>query len=379
MSALAWLAAYLMHSTIALGAMWLLRRRVRHEASLETLWRAAVIGPIVTSTIVAAGAGAPWRLDWPNWTIPPAFLSSTAQTLDEPASVLWIVVTGCVFTGAARFLLDLIRRVVFLRGLGREAVEGAALAELRDLAGISPLAHAVRLTGSATLASPIAIGRREICLPLRALNDLSRRELRACLAHELAHMERRDEQWCYLLAAVDRLLWMQPLNRVARRELELLAESACDDWAADRLSDREGVAECLVSIATWPRTSVPLGVHRAGAGSLVRRGERLVAEGVSRDELSATTVRAAVIAGALVLWSVPGIEPSMGSRDYWIGFELGRQYRAEHPGASHDASGRSLDARARADLERRLIDRTRTAVGAQPLSTSPQMRSDRVR
>ena len=48
--AAAWLLTYALHSTLLLGAAALLARRVRGEAWRETLWKAALVGGIVTAT-----------------------------------------------------------------------------------------------------------------------------------------------------------------------------------------------------------------------------------------------------------------------------------------------------------------------------------------
>ncbi len=57
-------------------------------------------------------------------------------------------------------------------------------------------------------------------------------ELRAVLAHEFAHVHRRDVLWSGLLPAVAAALWIQPLNRVALVRVSEAAEHACDDCAS---------------------------------------------------------------------------------------------------------------------------------------------------
>src|SRR5205807_2459997 len=102
----------------------------------------------------------------------------------------------------------------------------------RSLPGKSP----VRLLLVADDFEPAAfgIGRWTIVIPGRAISDLSHDELRALLAHELAHLVRGDSLWLGVSRAVCSCLAFQPLNHLARREWQRAAEFLCDRWAVDR-------------------------------------------------------------------------------------------------------------------------------------------------
>ena len=50
-----------------------------------------------------------------------------------------------------------------------------------------------------------------------AIAELDAPQLRAMLAHELAHLERRDPQWLAFACILERAFFFQPLNRLARR------------------------------------------------------------------------------------------------------------------------------------------------------------------
>ena len=82
------------------------------------------------------------------------------------------------------------------------------------------------------------------------------------LAHELAHLVRRDPQWLVLACLVERAFFFQPLNRLASRGIMESAEYLADDWAAHR-SGHVPLARCLVKVAEWIQAS-PLGVPMAG-------------------------------------------------------------------------------------------------------------------
>jgi hypothetical protein len=124
---------------------------------------------------------------------------------------------------------------------------------LAELARAAGMRGRVRLSTSPWLTVPIALGivRREICLPERALSELGPGQQRALLAHELAHVRRRDPAWFLALAVIERAFFFQPLNRVARRRLSDVAEILCDDDAVRWTGERLSLASCLTEIAHW--------------------------------------------------------------------------------------------------------------------------------
>src|SRR2546430_2199715 len=86
------------------------------------------------------------------------------------------------------------RRLILVGRLSdRRAVSdgplAATLAELRRSTGYR---RRVQLTMARTIASPVALGLSEICVPELALSDLGAEQQRSMLAHELAHLARRD-------------------------------------------------------------------------------------------------------------------------------------------------------------------------------------------
>jgi hypothetical protein len=105
------------------------------------------------------------------------------------------------------------------------------------------------LSVTSAIAGPVALPNGEIVLPPWVSLQLDVRQRRAVLAHELAHQVRRDPQWLVLALALDALLWLQPLHRLARRRLAALAELEADAWAARLLHDPGALAESLAACA----------------------------------------------------------------------------------------------------------------------------------
>src|SRR3989440_10529743 len=99
------------------------------------------------------------------------------------------------------------------------------------------------------------------------------------LAHELAHLARRDSLWLAGASLIERFFFFQPPNRLARRELAPTAECLSDEWAMQKTGSAVALAKCLATVAEWIQAS-PLGVPVAGLAErrslLVSRISRLL-------------------------------------------------------------------------------------------------------
>ena len=128
----------------------------------------------------------------------------------------------------------------------------------------------VELTATQSVPVPFAHGLRqpEICLPERVVSHLSEKDQETILAHELAHLIRRDPMWLALLRGLEAVFFFQPLNRVARKRLVEIAEYRCDDWAALRTGRRVDLARCLTEVASWLAERPAPAFAPAMAGSL---------------------------------------------------------------------------------------------------------------
>lgn len=323
----AWLVNYLIHSTLLLGAAWLASRWLagRHTAAEEWLWRSALVGALLTASLQLAFGGAVTTAAG-EATAARASLERTARVVPapyaEPAPLSFATSAGSasalgapppaeaapaprrsrsprlpVFllalwaTGAACFVGRLAGRwVAFRRRLaGRRPIAAGPLAEMLEdlaapvLAGRAFGGRAVRLTATRRFPVPFARGtaRPEICMPERAVCSLHPALQQGILAHEVAHLVRRDPLWLAALRLAEALFFFQPLHRVASRRLLELSEYHCDDWAARVTGRGKELARCLAEVAAWlvdrpPAMPVPaMGRSRS---SLARRIERLLAD-----------------------------------------------------------------------------------------------------
>ncbi|TAH35042.1 MAG: M56 family metallopeptidase [Planctomycetota bacterium] len=327
----AWLLACALQSSLWLSGAWLWQalRPGAQPRTRETVWKlalaASVLGPSVQSAlgivplagrwslpVPAAGVGAGAGAHPPAAVLPPgqprtALMATPgsiaasapapevvpaparvarapaipepgpAATWTEWAASLWLLFAAAgsvaLAAGALRFRLCLRRRTPLRAGPAADRL--AAL--LARCGARAP----VRLSVATALEAPVSFGllRREICLPPRALAQLSPAQQGCLLGHELAHHLRRDPLWLLLFACAEKLLFFQPLLRRARRSAEEAAEESCDAWAAAHAGDGVAMASCLAEVAGWLQPAgrpapVP-GMARAGA-PLTRRIERLL-------------------------------------------------------------------------------------------------------
>jgi HEAT repeat protein/beta-lactamase regulating signal transducer with metallopeptidase domain len=196
----------------------------------------------------------------------------------------WMLPAGLVVWAVIAFALCglyLVQRARAMRRIGpRRQVSDVALLDMLDgLRRAGRVRRIVRLTAAEGLASPVALGRDEIALPEAALTDLDREQQRSMLAHELAHLERRDPTWLALGCLIERAFFLQPLNRLARVRIQEAAEYLCDDWAVHRTGSGVSLATCLVKVAEWVDTTpqpIPLAGMAERRSQLVTRIHRLI-------------------------------------------------------------------------------------------------------
>ena len=259
---LAWLLTYAMHSTVLLSLAWLLVRVRRWSpGASELLWKSAILGGIVTASVqlmLEVRPAGSITLQRPAITTPALPIAPTGETetsapvqatdisserqLANPSrpqiffSRSSVAVFAWAFVALILGLSYAARRLILVGRLGdRQAVpDGQLLQMFGELARDAGFRRTPRLTCTSRISSPIALGVSEICVPDIALTDLDAEQQRSLLAHELAHLARRDPIWLGLASLIECVLWIQPLNRVANRQIATSAEFLCDDWAVRR-------------------------------------------------------------------------------------------------------------------------------------------------
>ncbi len=351
---LSWVLTYALHSTVLILSIWLVCRYVPRLslATQEVLWKLALGGAIVTSAIqLGAGVEPPWG----HFSMPQALATEAVQTTSSPsasavsapstiqhrAGDLTIVAKRTPAAAApvvasampndpgawpwvlfslvvAGSTLGLVRVGLAARTLRkqlaprRDVIEDPLLETWLALCNKAQLAKRVRLSASASLPSPVALVRREVCVPERAIDGLTPQQQESMLAHELAHVIRRDPAWLVASTVIEALFFFQPLHHLVRRKIEEVAEFRCDDWAARHSGTGVHLAKCLAEVATWVehQPTPPMVATMASARSpILRRISRLLDDKSRVVSEMRPAWRAGAALGLLgaVAWLTPGV------------------------------------------------------------------------
>lgn len=212
--------------------------------------------------------------------VPTAAQAPAAARASVPTSAWPIILCAC-WIAAVALATSRLAALAFLarRELsGRRPVAGTPLSQRLHALCASRGLPVPRLSASARLASPICMANGEICVPSWVDATLTPAQQRALLAHELAHLQRRDPQWLLAALLLQALLPMQPLLALARRRIATLAELQADSWAARAVGDARSLAECLAECAerVMPDRAALFGAAITGRSSLVHRVQRLL-------------------------------------------------------------------------------------------------------
>lgn len=317
-----WLIAFALHATVLLTAVWVIERLggLKHPAWAEWAWRFALFGAFVSVSVEMT----PWQVMRPSSSDALSMSTSAASTavptsttsaaiatamndvavrpqtdaIDADAAsdarndasiqargfapvalpvaddamlvglMLWLIGAMLLFVRVAFQALGLMR-------LRRRLVQEGAPAGADLQRGMQALAQEMRVRAPTLrvlpgLTSPLVLPGA-VLLP-RWAEGLDRPQQRAMLAHELAHLRRRDPLWRPLQRLALVPLFFHPLAWHALRRLETLAETLCDAAAVERSGNGRHLAECLAECLA--RSADAHNTDHRGAGWALAMGER---------------------------------------------------------------------------------------------------------
>ncbi len=194
----------------------------------------------------------------------------------------WLLLAYLV--GVTLAYLRLGGRVAGLARLKRESYEltGDVARAAGEIADTLRLRRTPLVVASARCEAPFVAGvvRPVIVLPAVLTTQLSQKEIRDVLAHELVHLQRGDVWISWLLALLAPLWWFNPIFRVTVSCWRRLAEERCDDAVIQFLRvTPHGYSRTLVRAASvcvpGARTAVGVSFF-AGRHHLERRIRRIV-------------------------------------------------------------------------------------------------------
>jgi len=252
----------------------------------------------------------------PKPPISPAGRVVSPRPTLRPADLLGIAwLLGCT---ALALRLEIghrrVRRLLAESLLPKTAGPQETLTALAAQAGVR---HEVALRVSEAIGSPVLYGWRRptVLVPKGWLESLAGDELRAMLAHEVAHVRRQD----FLANGIQRLiampLFFHPGAWLASRRIAQAREELCDAWALGLGTDAASYARSLAAAAERAQfglTPVSLGIAE-GRSTLWRRVEAIMrmgsARAISRPLLIAVIAIGLISAGVFAAVQLGGESP----------------------------------------------------------------------
>jgi beta-lactamase regulating signal transducer with metallopeptidase domain/biotin carboxyl carrier protein len=260
---------------LALGLVWLTCRlfpRISPRAQ-SWLWRLAYL-KLVTALLLPASIDVPLLPAPVSVTSQPNLVDSHAPPLNAsdrvtvspaPPSRLrlagWLLLGWSLGVGAhlVRVLRGW-RQTRALRRTCRPSDEQALSQCCAETGQRLRLRQTPRIAISHAAAQPLLLGplRPMIVLPASFVANSTPAQVRMLLAHELAHCQRLDLWWGWLLVLGESLFFFHPLVWLSRAEWRLTQEMACDAlavWAAR--SPLTAYGTMLLDISTSSRGAFP--------------------------------------------------------------------------------------------------------------------------
>ncbi len=278
-------------STLVLGVVLLLTRGTRLTAAARHLL--LLLGLVSLPLLALLG-----RLPEPAWQLPAADVVNALQPAADWSVAVWpqiqLDLTAPALPSMSRVPLDvlawrgywLVAGGLLLVWLARIARTALWMRRARRLP--EDRQSDVQMRESADLRSPIVWGAftPEIVVP-ESWPTWSAGQRRAVLAHEHAHVARRDTLTSLLGALICCVFWLQPLAWLACRRLRIEAECACDDAVVNSGVPALAYAESLLDMART-REAVPglAATAMAARPTLPVRIRALLAENTRRTPMT---------------------------------------------------------------------------------------------
>ncbi|MHB8146040.1 MAG: M56 family metallopeptidase [Vulcanimicrobiaceae bacterium] len=205
----------------------------RHAATRYTVWFAALVALVLlpVSGMVSFGDSS---------ALPSAVIRTTtvvSQVASQAANAAGLWLAALWLAGVGVCTTRLVLSYVRIAGIMRSSVSAPHLGE-----GVFT---------SASIAVPVAAGfiHPMVIIPDEMAGALDRADLEGIVAHERAHIRRRDILGNLIQRLVESVCFFNPWVYVIGRQLIREREAACDDWAVLSSIDPDRYASCLATLA----------------------------------------------------------------------------------------------------------------------------------
>ncbi|GGG82688.1 M56 family metallopeptidase [Edaphobacter dinghuensis] len=164
-----------------------------------------------------------------------------------------------------------------------------------------------RILCSSRISGPVTLGLRApvLLVPDSFVADCAPQDLLAALAHECAHMKRRDFQKNLFYEVASLLLAFHPVSWILKIQIAQTREMICDEMATEGLIDSRRYTESLLRLATMvavgPRVSTS---HAIGIFDANILEKRIMMMNLKKPRVSSALKYGLVIPATVFLLSV---------------------------------------------------------------------------
>jgi bla regulator protein BlaR1 len=309
---------HLWQSTLFAGVIAILTLALRdNRAGLRYgLWLAASLKFLVPFAMLAAAGG---LLEWqqPPAPIRSVLASPGVRDFNAPFAAMWVDPTPMVAAAAQPPWIAPLLFGVWLCGFAAIVLQRvkqwreirAAIRASTPFAAATPAPGATDIRTAPTVLEPGVVGLRRpvILLPAGIESYLTADQFAAVLAHEVCHVQRRDNLTAAMHMVVEAVFWFHPLVWWIGARLVATREQACDEHVVAETAAPIAYAEGIVSVCRRYVETPHMAMAGVGGADVKARIDAILANRIGlRLTLSKRLVLATVAALSLVVPVVTG-------------------------------------------------------------------------
>jgi bla regulator protein BlaR1 len=218
--------------------------------------------------------------------------------------LIWLI-------GTAFFLLRLLGGLVYVQHLRYHQVyplQEEWQAFIEHLQTKLNYKQKVALLSSAAVKVPMVIGyfKPVILVPAGVLTLLTPAELEAVIAHELAHIYRKDFVFNILQTFIESLFYFNPAVWWISAYIRTERENCCDDIAVTISGHRLSYVKALVKLEEANQASprMAMAFAKRGKGHLLLRVKRILNQPQNKSSMMEKFSASILLIAALICWSL---------------------------------------------------------------------------
>lgn len=259
---------------------------LRTMANASAARRHKVAMAFLVAMLLVPAATAPW------FEVEGIFLLQGSSWMPAIAVLLWLA-------GAVPIMVRHIASLRTIAALERGVYEPLPEPWLQRVDALKrklaiAAAVSVRLSKDVLVPCTARLMRPVVWLPLSLLTRAPAEQLEALLAHELAHIARKDWLWNGIQSVVECVLFFHPAVWWLGRRIREEREHASDDLAISACGDAVVLAEALAALEHHRHAPAALAIT-AGGGRLLQRIARLISDEPAKQPWLRPALAGAVI------------------------------------------------------------------------------------